>query len=303
MTFSAIRPQLSRIDCCFSLGRVLLLTLTDACNQQCIHCMRDAMLRPVDHVGIQTLGVSVAAVKALHGIEKVVISGGEPTLIPNLHDLVAVIKDARLRVTLCTNATRIDGLYARLLYSSGLTKVTVGVEGVGSTYDKFRGAPNAFAKMLGGVNACAQAGLRVTINITLHNEIIDAPELIGRNFCELGVSEFTVTAPILQGRAQDNCSRFDKVTVSAATIFGQRLRESSGRPVSLRVPKCDHSSCPSGQRVFSMNRHGHLSGCPDVGSVNVVDAWKPAALCVMPHAGVASSPSTAAIQDASARPL
>src|SRR5262245_47715704 len=93
-----------RVDCCFSTGRVLLLSVTSACNQHCVHCLRSAIPARAEALDLGRLLPALEQATIDLQIERVVISGGEPTLVPNLVELVSAIAELDVRPSLCTNA-------------------------------------------------------------------------------------------------------------------------------------------------------------------------------------------------------
>ena len=70
--------------------RDLRLSVTDRCNYRCDYCM-DPDFRYMPKRQLLSLGeyVTVARVCTSLGIEKIRITGGEPTLYPQLDDLIA----------------------------------------------------------------------------------------------------------------------------------------------------------------------------------------------------------------------
>ena len=76
-----------------SFGRIakkLRISVTDRCNMRCIYCMpynnttwfEQGNLLSFDQI------VHIATIFARHGIDKIKITGGEPTVRPKIEDLV-----------------------------------------------------------------------------------------------------------------------------------------------------------------------------------------------------------------------
>jgi MoaA/NifB/PqqE/SkfB family radical SAM enzyme len=259
-----------RVDCCFSLGRVLLLRVTEACNQSCVHCMRSASLMRAEPLDLGVLERALEAWMPRLRPDRVVISGGEPTLVPNLAELVAMLRRVGVRSSLCTNALRVDAVLAQRLTSAGLRSATVGLEGLDDEYTWFRGS-SGYGRAIRGIGAMVAAGIRVTVNITLHDRILDAAGAFARRLSALELDSVSVTSPIAQGRAASSTELYGRVTEHRIAMFANRLVQQLECPVSVRVPRCNTTSCPSGRSVFAMDRGGVVSGCPDIGAINVCD--------------------------------
>lgn len=252
------------------------MTVTSACNQRCVHCLRSAAPARAEPLDLARLAPALeSAERELH-IARVVVSGGEPTLVPNLLELISVIDGLGIRPSLCTNATRIGSDRARRLAAAGLRSCTVGMEGVGEEYMWFRGGgTGGYGRALRGISALVASGISVTANITLHNRVLGQSAELARDLNGLGLASVSVTSPILQGRLGENLKAFSAVDQEAVERFADAMAAAMDCPVSLRTPRCNHSSCPSGQSVFSMDRYGRLGECPDVGSENVSELAKP----------------------------
>ena len=68
----------------------------------------------------------------------------------------------------------------------------------------------------------------------------------------------------MQGRLPESLDAFGKINRRTAEDFANTMAVLMDCPVSLRMPRCNKLSCPSGRSVFSMDRTGRLSECPDV---------------------------------------
>lgn len=259
------------VDCCFSRGRVLLVSVTSACNQRCIHCMRDAGPRRPGSIDLNTFVPALAENIAEVHPERVVISGGEPTLLHNLIDIIRAIRRLGVCVGLCTNAVRIDDDYARRLASSGLEKATIGIDGTCVDHDRFRRSPYGYDRALAGIGALVRHGVSVTVNATLHDAILQKGNEFGLAMAGRGLTSITITSPIATGRLLRERGNFESVTDETLRTFALAVAGAADCPVSLRTPRCDRSSCPSGDTVFSMDVDGNLMGCPDTEAKNIMD--------------------------------
>lgn len=104
------------------------------------------------------------------GCRKVHFSGGEPTLRPDLPDLVAYARRLKLRVALTSNGTLLDRELCRRLVKAGLNGVCISIDSpVRAVHDRMRGMPGAFKQMLTGVRtlrlAAEARGARLAIRV------------------------------------------------------------------------------------------------------------------------------------------
>jgi radical SAM protein with 4Fe4S-binding SPASM domain len=153
-------------------------------------------------------------------VPSVSFTGGEPTLHPELCDLVAYAVDLGLRVNLITNGTRMTPRLAQDLAHAGLASAQVSLEGVTrQTHELVTAVPGSFQKSVSAVRHFRAAGVRVHTNTTINrdnlHECIDLPGFVKR---ELGLDRFSMNLMIPAGSAVLN----QRLVVSYSEV-GQHL--------------------------------------------------------------------------------
>jgi GTP 3',8-cyclase len=108
----------------------LRISLTDACNLRCVYCMPEQMtFRPRHELMTDEEILYLVKVGASLGVDKIRLTGGEPTIRPNLTELVrgiAAIPGIR-DIAMTTNAVLLDKLAAPLA-EAGLKRVNVSID-------------------------------------------------------------------------------------------------------------------------------------------------------------------------------
>lgn len=156
----------------------LRLSVTDACNFKCAYCLPGGFCpapgedAPLTVDEIRRLVGGFAAL----GVEKVRLTGGEPTLRRDLVDIVrAVVAVPGIRrVGLTTNGYVLEGLAPRLK-DSGLSFVNVSVDSLDpERFHAVTGQP-LLARVLRGVEAALAAGFAsVKVNAVLLRGLDDS---------------------------------------------------------------------------------------------------------------------------------
>jgi MoaA/NifB/PqqE/SkfB family radical SAM enzyme len=126
------------------------IKLLYGCNLRCQMCnhWREARPRQLTTARLKEILTELQAL----GCRKVHFTGGEPTLRPDLEELVAHASAAGLRVTLTTNGTLITRERARRIVEAGLRGVNVSIDSpVPAVHDEIRGVAGAFAESLEGL--------------------------------------------------------------------------------------------------------------------------------------------------------
>ena len=157
--------------------------MTDRCNFRCTYCMpaeifgRDFAFLPRSQILRYEEITRVAGIFVRLGVEKLRITGGEPTVRRDLPDLVrqlAVIEGVR-DLTLTTNGSVLRTLAAPLA-DAGLQRVTVSLDSLDdAVFRAMSGIDMPLARVLDGIAAARAAGLApVKINMVVRRGVNEA---------------------------------------------------------------------------------------------------------------------------------
>jgi cyclic pyranopterin phosphate synthase len=141
--------------------RDLRVSLTDRCNLRCVYCMPEQMVfKPRAELLSDDEILRVIRVAAELGVRKVRLTGGEPTVRPNLVELVRRIAAVPgiEDLTMTTNGMRLSRLAAPLA-QAGLRRVNVSLDTLDA--EKFRTITRwgRLDAVLAGLDAARTAGL------------------------------------------------------------------------------------------------------------------------------------------------
>ena len=151
----------------------LLLYVTRRCNLKCIHCYfspEHSTSRVADPREASARDFC-NAIEALlpFGLKAVKLTGGEPFLRQDIHELCGFIDAHGLRVLIETNGTLIgDKDVEALVALKGNTFVSVSIDGAReTTHDGIRGVAGSYVAAMRGASALAAAGIAVQVIASL----------------------------------------------------------------------------------------------------------------------------------------
>lgn len=166
--------------------------LTSVCNNRCVFCLDRGVLAG----GVRSraeIEADLASGRA-EGAARAVLSGGEPTLHPDLPDLIRHARSIGYRwVQIISNGRRLAyGAYLDALVAAGLDEVTFSIHGhAPEVHDALVGVPGAFEQCLRGLrSAVARGDLVVSVDIVLSRRNIDSLHRIVDLTLDLGVREY-----------------------------------------------------------------------------------------------------------------
>lgn len=163
----------------------LRVSLTDACNLRCVYCMpEDIRFRPASVLMQDDEMLTLVRVAASLGVDKIRLTGGEPTVRRGVVDLVQQIKGIPgiEKVRMTTNGVKLDEL-AGPLAQAGLEQVNISIDSLDS--EKFRRITRRgdLGDVWRGIAAAEAAGLRpVKLNCVVtrgfnDDEVVDLARL------------------------------------------------------------------------------------------------------------------------------
>jgi cyclic pyranopterin phosphate synthase len=164
--------------------RDLRISVTDRCNFRCVYCMpkevfgRDYHFLPRAELLTFEEIERVARVFVGLGVTKLRITGGEPLLRRDLESLVERLAAlGELDLTLTTNGALL-AQKAKALADAGLTRVTVSLDSLDD--EVFRAMNDVdfpVARVLSAIDAAADAGLPVKVNVVVKRGVSDGSVL------------------------------------------------------------------------------------------------------------------------------
>lgn len=221
------------------------LHLTERCNLKCKHCYQtgrgvDEMSLPEVKTAVDEISETLDEWKELYDIDfsrSFNVTGGEPFLRNDLFEILSEMGTKGFDSYLLTNGILIDKTKAKDLFSLGVKGVQVSIEGPENIHETIRGK-GSFSASLRGVNDLLDAGLTVTLNVTLSSLnagfFMDIIELSSN----LGVQKLGFSRLVPSGRGESMLNAMlsaEKVKDLYKHIFSLdtgKLRIVTGDPVA-----------------------------------------------------------------------
>ena len=148
-------------------GMVVIWNLTNRCNLACPHCYAHATSKGVANELSTRDAKKVIDDLARQKVLVLILSGGEPILRQDLHELATYAKERGISCALSTNGTLINESHVRKILKSGISYVGISIDGIGETHDQFRGKQGAYTASLKAIRLCRDAGIKVGLRLSL----------------------------------------------------------------------------------------------------------------------------------------
>jgi len=177
-------------------SRKALVQIDERCNLRCAHCFVSATKQG------QTMGYDDIVEKVIPRlgacrVDRVTLTGGEPTIHPEFLNVVRAFRSARIGVGVCTNATTLGEEQIAELTEIGGVHCNVSLDGFRpESHGTFRGDRDSFHTTIATVEALAKVGLLQGLLCTPNSL---AEDLEYRQLCQFAVehgAEYVLLNPL-----------------------------------------------------------------------------------------------------------
>lgn len=183
--------------------RTAVWELTLGCNLCCRHCGSRAG-RPRDHELTEEEAFRLADELVDLGLERITLSGGEPTMSPYWVELGARLVQAGVKVNLISNGMGWSGDHARRAKDAGFESAAFSVDGFAQAHDYIRDVAGAFDHVLEAFAACRAAGLPVGVVTTVYRHNLKDLRALRGFLREQGVRSWQVQIGNPAGNMKDH---------------------------------------------------------------------------------------------------
>jgi radical SAM protein with 4Fe4S-binding SPASM domain len=237
--------------------------LTERCNLACTHCYQEGkkvaeMTLPEIKSTVKNIADTIRQWSDLYEIPfstSMNITGGEPFLRKDLLKILQEIHKHHFGISILTNGTLINKEKARMLADLPVKGVQVSLEGPKAIHEAIRGR-HSFFSAVRGIECLRDAGIKITINVTLSDMNIDYCEAMVALANDLGASRLGFSRLVPSGRGLALLTRMlakERLKKVYETIFSLKtpgLEIVTGDPVasqlSEEMPESTDSSFPEG---------------------------------------------------------
>ncbi|MGI8984027.1 MAG: radical SAM protein [Acidimicrobiales bacterium] len=248
-----------------SHGTRVLWELTSACNLRCDFCLVEIKGRhlPVD----DALAIADDLVAA--GVDKVLLSGGEPLLYPGVEAVMRRLSESDVLVKLLTNGTVDHPGVFEMIRASGSIEVSLSLPTVDPLHaDLIFRREGTLARIAATIDALPKERLNVICAVSTLN--VDAVESVVDWVAASGVACLSLTDifkdPNSPARFRDDCRDLridDRQRAELFDLVARKRAQHRGR-LAIRTTQFavqPDEVCMAGRTVFYLDAMGVVSPC------------------------------------------
>ncbi|MHA1652155.1 MAG: radical SAM protein [Candidatus Helarchaeota archaeon] len=253
-----------RMPIVFGAPLAVTFNLTNLCNLKCPHCYQDANTSKLPTELTTQEILSIIYQLADYGVIGMLFGGGEPLMHKDIYKILRFTRKLGMFANLSTNGTLITEKVAKKLKETGLSRVSISLDGLGETHDKMRGKSGIFERTVNGIKNCKAVGIETGIAITLSkynvNEIPDIVEfakelnldgVLLNHFVPVGRGKNSVDLDVTPEEREDVLRYFYKELVRVSNTGVGIECFSGGAPYYARIAYQTHVE--NGRKVIPVS--------------------------------------------------
>jgi pyrroloquinoline quinone biosynthesis protein E len=260
----------------------LVAELTYRCPLRCVYCSNPLGWRDVPDALDGAAWTRAFAEAAALGVVHVGLTGGEPTLHPDLEQIVAGAAAAGLYVHLVTAGTTLARAGLAALRERGLRSVQLSVQDARAEASDRIAGTQSFEKKLAFADAVRAEGLPLTLNVVLHRHNLERVEALIELARRLGAERLELANAQYDGWAFLNRAALlpTREQLEAAAEVVARARAQSASPEILWVLPDHHRERPKpcmggwGLRTLVIAPDGRVLPCHAATSLPGLELWR-----------------------------
>lgn len=239
--------------------RKVVFELLSSCNLNCCYCIYHNNKHPkISPIGIKEIYKLIDQF-SINGIDRLVLTGGEPTLHPHFIDIAKYAMSKISRVSVCTNGFILNKFMEEKVINLNFSSYTISIDShIAEIHDKIRGHKGCFEQTVAFLNKLKIANKKISIHITIHIDNInhiDETIDFARNFS----NEIVVSTIYYDKDNPTLPSEIDYVKKTKEvfdTYYNQKDIVLIGFGKS-----CSMENCLDKKNVFMINQFGETVDC------------------------------------------
>lgn len=174
--------------------KFLFLELTLRCNERCLHCGSNCGEIISSELSPNHYYELFEKIKNdFNELPMLCVTGGEPLLRHDFFEILNYAKNLGYRWGMTSNGTLITKDVAKLLKKSGMSTISVSIDGLEETHDNFRRTAGGFKRAVNGIkNLLDQDFSSVQVTTVVTKQNISELDSIFELVCELDVDSWRI---------------------------------------------------------------------------------------------------------------
>ncbi len=257
--------------------RQLFLELTLKCNEHCFHCGSSCSPKQPEGLPLSKYREILNEVRTEFGTKLLIaLTGGEPLLYLDFFPLAEIIRDLGFPWGMTSNGTLIDRSAAKRLRETGMKSISLSIDGIRETHDRYRGLPGGYDLAMRGIrNLIEEDCFTVMVTTVVNHQNIKELDRLFEIFDAMDINEWRLTGLEPVGRAELAPQML--LTPEDNRYLMEFIKEKRSRGLPVEYSCCHflglnyeaevrdwYFLCNAGVYVAGIQVNGDVSACLDI---------------------------------------
>lgn len=260
-----------------SAPRIVTWEISYLCNLRCPHCFTESGSAKNDELDTRS-ALSLVDKLAEAKVLRLLISGGEPFLRPDILTILRRIAKTNMRLDIATNGVELPEKILKGMRHLPVFHVHVSIDGIGKSHDRFRGHQGAFDAACKNIGRLQKEGIAVSLSTTVTRQNLKELDRIIDLALDLGCGGFFANAMLPVGRGRKNAGQFQLDTDGYRRLYqtlvdrGNTLQDRLDISTDMCFPflfsppppnskSTGHMGCSVGQDTLCIGAEGTVYPC------------------------------------------
>ena len=257
--------------------RQLFFELTLKCNEHCFHCGSSCADNMPDGLELSKYKEILDEVKQNFGNKVfIALTGGEPLLYKDFFELASYIHELGFPWGITSNGTLITEEAAIAMKETGMKSISLSIDGVKETHDRYRGMKDAYDLGMRGIQHLIDRNcFNIMVTTVVNHENIKELDALFDIFDKMDINEWRLTGLEPIGRAEKAVNMHLTADDNRLMMGFIKAKREAGYPVTY---SCTHFVgleyeaevrdwyflCNAGVYVAGILENGDVTACLDI---------------------------------------
>ena len=201
--------------------------INEDCNLQCSHCIRGKKISS-SFVTLENFNISLLKIKKYFSNVILLLTGGEPTIHPNISEILTLAISSIKNVMLVTNGVSPKLVDIAKQFKNTPLRIQISLDGDETENDSIRGI-GVFDSVINNITAINDLGMKVYISTVVTSKNMFGISKLAKTLEKLNIASWHISPVLPFGNCQDS----QMIDTEQWNNFVDLIKQNTSLPLSI----------------------------------------------------------------------